>query len=126
VVLVGFGGYQGSVIAGEEWGAPLQEMPVPAAREQSWEDVLHRAAARNTLLLFGEETETDGLLAQRGQRAIGVVYHPEFERWGNYVPTVLPRRYDAFLFFDQTRALRPIALHADNAGEPPETYPWRV
>ena len=41
----------------------------------------------------------------------------EFERFGNYVPTVLPRRYDAFLFLDQTHALRP--LHA-------ETGFWRM
>ncbi|HZQ34488.1 MAG TPA: erythromycin esterase family protein [Dehalococcoidia bacterium] len=126
VVLIGFGGHRGSVIAGDEWGAPMQAMAVPPARPESWEDVLHRAGSGNRLLLFGEGAETDELLAQRGQRAIGVVYHPEFERWGNYVPTVLPRRYDAFLYFEETRALHPLALHPRNAGEPPETYPWRV
>jgi erythromycin esterase-like protein len=42
-------------------------------------------------------------------RAIGVLYHPERERWGNYVPTVLGDRYDAFLWFDETSALRPLA-----------------
>ena len=35
-------------------------------------------------------------LAERGHRAIGVVYDPEAERYGNYVPTVLPLRYAAF------------------------------
>jgi len=58
-------------------------------------------------------------------RAIGVVYDPRRERWGNYVPTVLGRRYDAFLYFDDTTALHP--LH----GEPPaegeaDTYPFAV
>ena len=38
-----------------------------------------------------------------------MVYQPEYERWGNYVPTVLPERYDAFLFIDKTRALHPAA-----------------
>ena len=41
----------------------------------------------------------------RGHRAIGVVYHPEYEHLGNYVPTVLSRRYDALLFIDETHAL---------------------
>ena len=31
----------------------------------------------------------------RGHRAIGVVYRPQYEQYGNYVPTSLPRRYDA-------------------------------
>ena len=31
VVLVGFGSYQGTVIAGDEWEAPMQRMAVPPA-----------------------------------------------------------------------------------------------
>jgi erythromycin esterase len=55
-------------------------------------------------------------------RAIGVVYHPERERWGNYVPTVLGDRYDAFLWFDETRALLPLPTRRVDTLEP-ETYP---
>jgi hypothetical protein len=46
--------------------------------------------------------------------------------YGNYVPTVLPKRYDAFLYLDQTRALRPLHLPARADGEVPETYPSGV
>ena len=60
VVLVGFGSHRGSVIAGEEWDAPMERMPVPPAREGSWEDVLHRAGASDKLLLL-----TDGSDAGR-------------------------------------------------------------
>ena len=35
VVLVGFGSYRGSVIAGARWGAPMQRMTVPPA-SQGW------------------------------------------------------------------------------------------
>jgi erythromycin esterase len=53
-----------------------------------------------------------------------VVYDPTRERYGNYVPTVLPRRYDAFLYLDETRALRPLHMRlSDEDGEPPETFP---
>ena len=122
VVLVGFGSYRGSVIAAPQWGAPMERMPVPTAREGSWEDVLHRAGDNDKLLIFAE-TEDEGLLKPRDQRAIGVVYDPARERYGNYVPTVLPRRYDAFLHLDETRALRPLRIPPAEDGEPPETFP---
>jgi len=71
------------------------------------------------------EKHDASLDAVRGHRAIGVVYRPEFEAYGNYVPTVLPHRYDVFMFLDQTKALHP--LHLKPAGnEPPELYPWGV
>jgi erythromycin esterase-like protein len=63
------------------------------------------------------------MLRPRGHRAIGVVYHPEREHLGNYVPTVLTRRYDAFLFLDTTHALRPLHVPARAEGEVPETFP---
>ena len=44
------------------------------------------------------------------------------ERLGNYVPTVLDERYDAFLYCDRTEALHP--LHATEEPDPePETFP---
>src|SRR5215213_11494372 len=38
VVLVGFGSHRGSVVAGARWGAPMERMRVPPARDGSWED----------------------------------------------------------------------------------------
>ncbi len=122
VVLVGFGSHRGSVIAGARWGAPMERMPVPPAREGSWEDVLHRAGEEDKLLVFSDAGE-GGLLEPRGHRAIGVVYDPAHDHYGNYVPTVLPRRYDAFVYVDETRALHPLRLRLREDGEPPETYP---
>jgi erythromycin esterase len=127
VVLVGFGSYQGSVIAGRQWEAPMERMRVPPAREGSWEDVLHRAGAEDKLLLLASARPTSELLQPRGHRAIGVVYHPEYERYGNYVPSVLPRRYDAFLSLDTTRALHPLhEVQPREEHEVPETYPSGV
>jgi erythromycin esterase len=122
VVLVGFGSHRGSVIAGAEWGVPMRRMQVPPAREGSWEDVLHYAGEEDKLLILTEDG-LDELLEPRGHRAIGVVYDPAYERYGNYVPTVLPRRYDAFIYFDETRALRPLHVQPSDDGELPETFP---
>jgi len=126
VVLVGFGSYRGSVIAGQEWGAPMERMPVPAARMDSWEEVLHRTEPADQLLIFEDAEPTPAMLQVRGHRAIGVVYHPEYEHFGNYVPTVLPRRYDAFLYLDETRALQPLHVPVHDEGEVPETFPSGV
>src|SRR5262249_40536254 len=126
VTLVGFGSYHGRVIAGREWGAPYEVMTEPPAREGSWEAVLQAAFDGDRLLLFGDGVPADWT-AWRGHRAIGVVYRPQYEAWGNYVPTVLPRRYDAFLYMDRTEALRPLPRRA-RAGEEdvPDTYPSGV
>jgi erythromycin esterase len=132
VVLVGFGSRQGSVIAGDAWGAPMEKMPVPQARSGSWEDVLHRAGPDDKMLLltdFAEEktgAHVNALMEPRGHRAIGVVYNPEYEQWSNYVPTVLPLRYDAFLYLDATHALHPLHITPRADAEPPDTYPWNV
>jgi erythromycin esterase-like protein len=126
VILVGFGSYHGTVIAGREWEAPMERMPVPPAQPDSWEDILHRSAPADKLLLFEGADQTAEFTEPRGHRAIGVVYHPEYER-GNYVTTVLPRRYDAFIFIDKTKALHPLhEVHARDEGEVPETFPSGV
>jgi erythromycin esterase-like protein len=57
------------------------------------------------------------------QGAIGVVYHPEYEQLGNYVPTVLPRRYDALLSIDETHAPHPLLGRPEPHEEIPETFP---
>jgi erythromycin esterase len=125
VLLVGFGAHRGGVIAAAEWGAPMQHMHVPPARERSWEDVFHRAGGEDKLLVFTNLEENE-LFEPREHRAIGVVYDPARERSGNYVPTVLSRRYDAFLYLDETRALQPLHMRPREDGEPPETYPSGV
>jgi erythromycin esterase-like protein len=119
-VLVGFTTHHGSVIAARAWDAPFARMRVPEARPGSVEDTIHRAVGGDALFVL---RDLDGALDEaRGQRAIGVVYHPEYERFGNYVPTVLPRRYDALLHVDETHALAP--LHPEHpAALTPDTYP---
>jgi erythromycin esterase len=125
VVLVGFGTHRGTVIAGDEWGAPMVRMRVPDGRPGSWEDLLHRADTKDRLLLFdgGPDGGIRGLDAPLEHRAIGVVYDPAAEQWGNYVPTIIPRRYDAFLFIDETHGVDPLHMPVTVGGEAPETYP---
>jgi erythromycin esterase len=89
VVLVGFGSYQGTVIAGEEWGAEMEVMDVPPARGGSIEDLLHQDSDEDRLLIFdrNKQQRFDVILPHR---AIGVVYRPELESRGNYMPRSVP------------------------------------
>ncbi|MBW3572808.1 MAG: erythromycin esterase family protein, partial [Gemmatimonadetes bacterium] len=106
------------------WGAPMQRMPVPEAREGSWEHVFHQAGSHDQLLMMDELDDVPAAQDARGHRAIGVVYHPEREAYGNYVPSVLPFRYDAMLYIDHSHALRPLKMSAHlDEHEPPETFP---
>ncbi|MGC3945098.1 MAG: erythromycin esterase family protein [Chryseolinea sp.] len=57
-----------------------------------------------------------------GHRAIGVVYNPANER-GNYVPSIVARRYDALIYIEKTKALHPLGTSADQ-NKTPETFPF--
>ena len=105
VVLVGFGTHTGEVVAADAWGEPARVMTVPPARPGSVEEIVHASVAADAALFVVPPDRPDWLAEHRDHRAIGVVYDPRAERWGNYVPTVLGRRYDAFCWFRQTRAL---------------------
>jgi erythromycin esterase len=126
VFLVGFGSYKGTVMAGRSWGATMQKMKVPEAMPGSWENILHKAGAENKLLLMDDFTGNDALMENHiGHRAIGVVYNQQYEQYGNYVPSILPLRYDAFIFLDETKALYPLHVEPDGH-QIPETYPFGV
>ena len=120
VFIIGSGSYSGSVIASDQWGGPITTMSVPPAQNGSWEELLHRTGAGNKIVLSSELKQNNALMQSIGQRAIGVVYDPNNEN-GNYVPSVIPNRYDAFVFTDRTSALHPINVSTRN--EPPDTYP---
>ncbi|MCZ8537072.1 erythromycin esterase family protein [Paenisporosarcina quisquiliarum] len=107
VYSVGFGTYKGTVIAAEQWAEPFKIMKVPVAMKDSWEHAMHAAGDFNQLLIFDDDNRHlfDNWI---GHRAIGVVYNPEFEAYGNYVPSKMGSRYDAFIYLDETKALTPI------------------
>ncbi|HMU46832.1 MAG TPA: erythromycin esterase family protein [Chitinophagaceae bacterium] len=126
VVLVGFGSYKGTVMAGRSWGAPMRVTHLPEAKKESWEYFLHRAGNENKLLLMDDLAGNDMLMENHiGHRAVGVVYNPQYEQYGNYVPSILPLRYDAFIYLDETKALHPLHIEPDGS-QIPETWPFGV
>lgn len=87
----------------------METMTVPPGREGSAEDWMHAVGLDQALFIFNEASNLEPLMNVVGHRAMGVIYHPEREHLGNYVPTILPRRYDAFIFIDETQALTPVS-----------------
>lgn len=122
-VLVGFGSYRGSVIAGREWGGRMIKMEVPEARHGSWEALLHSAPPVNKLIITDDIKDYPLLSEPFNHRAIGVVYDPKMEHYGNYVPSRITDRYDAFVYLDQSSALHPLDTKTEMQLTP-ETYPW--
>jgi erythromycin esterase len=126
VALVGFGTYEGTVTASHAWDGPVQMMNVPPGRAGSYEEAFHhstqKVGADDYYILMDRDARLTELGKKRGHRAIGVVYDPDHERWGNYVPTELANRYDAFVFIDQTQSLIPLFVDYKRH-EIPETFP---
>jgi erythromycin esterase-like protein len=84
------------------------------------EALLHEELGRDALLVRARDGSRPAELGRRlDHRAIGVVYRPERERWGNYVPTVLGERYDAFLYLEDTSPLQPLHLERADEHVPP-------
>ena len=127
VSLIGFGTYSGSVVASHAWDGPVQILPIPEARQQSLEFIMHnltsKIGSKNFFVLLDRVPDNSSLLEFKGHRAIGVVYHPESDRRGNYVPTSLAKRYDAFIFIDETHALSPFKVSHDHK-KFPESFPF--
>jgi len=124
-VLIGFSTYTGTVTAANDWDAPAERKRVRRALPGSYEEIFHDAGIPSFMLNLRQRSPAVRELATpRLQRAIGVIYRPETERWSHYFESVLPRQFDVMLHFDETEALVPMERTATwSAGEPEETWP---
>ena len=127
--LIGFGTDRGTVAAASDWDAPMQVMSVRPAVARSYERACHAASeelgAARFMLSMGKGSPAgliESLEVPRLERAIGVIYRPETELASHYFQAVLPRQFDEYIWFDETRAVTPIATR-DLEGMP-DTYPF--
>ncbi|NDW01133.1 alpha/beta family hydrolase [Salipiger sp. PrR002] len=124
-VLIGFGTHSGTVAAASEWDAPMEVKTVRPSRPDSYEALCHGVGEKRFLLDMGQDMDPAlrrALRDPRLERYIGVIYRPETERWSHYSHATLPDQYDAFVWFDETRAVTPVPTRVI-AGED-ETYPF--
>ncbi len=108
VYAIGFGTYRGEVFAAREWEGQREQMAIPEAQTDTWEWILNQTDADQVYLLFSNPELQQALGNSIPHRAIGVTYNPSQEGQGNFVGTVLPERYNAFIYFRETGVLDPL------------------
>jgi protein-L-isoaspartate(D-aspartate) O-methyltransferase len=123
--LIGFGTHSGTVAAADDWDEPMKIKTVRPSLAGSYERLCHETGVERFLLDLREGANAEAaeaLMEQRLERFIGVIYRPETERWSHYSEATLPRQFDGWVWFDETRAVTPLAGR-ERPGED-ETYPF--
>jgi protein-L-isoaspartate(D-aspartate) O-methyltransferase len=124
---IGFGTDHGTVAAAADWDAPMQVMSVRPGRSGSYEKLFHECELPAFLLPLRNPRRAElrnELSGPRLERAIGVVYRPQTERQSHYFDAVLPSQFDEYVWFDETRAVAPLAAPARPMHDVLETYPF--
>ncbi|MEZ5967941.1 MAG: erythromycin esterase family protein [Hyphomonas sp.] len=123
MVAIGFSTSTGTVMAADDWGGQARIKQVIPARSDSWERVFEGTGCAASLTDWRHDEDLQQVLDQvRLERAIGVIYRPETERWSHYFEANLARQFDALVWFRQTEAVTPL-LGGPPEGEP-DTYPF--
>ncbi|MBO6763843.1 protein-L-isoaspartate(D-aspartate) O-methyltransferase [Maricaulis sp.] len=124
VYSIGFGTDHGRVAAASDWDGPLQYKTIRPAHPQSYERLFHLSNQPCLLLPLrkGKAVVRERLSSPRLERAIGVIYRPESERFSHYFEADLTRQFDEYVWIDETSPIRPLDTRAREGL--PDTYPF--
>ncbi len=123
--LIGFGTHSGTVAAAADWDGDMEVKRVNPSRADSYERQFHDSGKARFLLDLSpgrHEALRRSLAEARLERFIGVIYRPDTELWSHYSQAILPEQFDAFVWFDETKAVTP--LGSEHHRGVPETYPF--
>jgi erythromycin esterase-like protein len=126
-VLIGFGTDRGMVAAASDWDEPMEIKTVLPARPDSHERVFRDTGVARSLTDWrrhDRQALREVLAHPRLERAIGVVYRPETELYSHYFEAVLSEQFDAFVWFEETKAVTPLDAGHRRPEDAPETYPF--
>ncbi|MXP40449.1 protein-L-isoaspartate(D-aspartate) O-methyltransferase [Altererythrobacter soli] len=126
--LIGFGTHTGTVTAATDWDGDHETKRVLPSRSDSYERACHDSGVERFLLDLTpglHEGLRRRLAEPRLERFIGVIYRPETERWSHYSEAILSEQFEAFVWFDETTALRPLTAHEPHEGVP-DTFPFGI
>ncbi len=122
--LIGFGAHGGTVAAASDWDGEMEIKRVRPSLEGSFERACHDAGEARFLLDMARDPELRERLSEAmPERFIGVIYRPETERASHYVEAAPARQFDAWVWFDETRAVTPLGPEHAREGEA-DTYPF--
>jgi erythromycin esterase-like protein len=126
VALIGMGTHTGTVAAASDWDGEMELKRVRPSREDSYERLCHESGVARFLLDLADSRNGAArhrLLEPRLERFIGVIYRPDTELMSHYSDACLPQQFDAFLWFDETRAVTALG-HEHTQADVPDTYPF--
>jgi len=128
---IGFGTHTGTVSAADDWDSPRRTKRVNPSRPGSYERQCHDSGVPRFLLDLRDnqpggrrEALRRRLAEPRLERFIGVIYRPDTERWSHYSEATLPEQFDAWVWFDETRALEPLDSGEPQDSDVPDTFPF--
>lgn len=125
VALIGFGTHSGTVACASDWDGDMEVKEVRPSLPDSTERLCHNSGKSSFLLDFDRHKElADALATQRPERFIGVIYRPETERFSHYMDACLSKQFDAFVWFDNTAAVTPLASTGGTTGKIADTFPF--
>jgi len=103
----------------------MEVMRVRPSRADSYEGLFHDAEPPRGLLEFRrDDAVRRRLIEPRLERFIGVIYRANSELQSHYAEASLPQQFDGFVWFDETRALEPLAAEHRRTGGVPDTCPF--
>ena len=100
VYAIGQGTDHGTVAAASHWDGEMEVKFVRPAHPDSYERLMHLAEMEAFFLPLTNSSNPQlvaALAAQRLERAIGVIYHPETERFSHYFDASLPHQFDEWI-----------------------------
>lgn len=124
---VGFFTNTGTVAAASEWGGDVEIKHLNPVREDSVEAVLKEGAEKKGVGAYAlslddlDERSLEELRKPRLERAVGVLYLPETERYSHYFDARLADQFDDVVWIGETRAVDPLKHVPED--EEPDTYP---
>lgn len=116
----------GKVCAADEWGMPHEFKKVNEGLPNSYEDVFHHVSKKHGISSFAldmSNPEIQKVLEEpRLERAIGVIYKPDTERWSHYYFCNILKQFDLVAWTDVTSNVIPLE-EEEKASLEPETFP---
>jgi len=121
---IGFGTHTGVVAAASEWDGPMEFKRIRPSHPDSYERLCHDSSVESFMLPLrhADKTLRAQLNSPRLERAIGVIYRPETEIHSHYFQASLPRQFDEFIWFNETKPVSPLGPEAGKGL--PETFPF--
>ncbi|HJU23618.1 MAG TPA: erythromycin esterase family protein [Casimicrobiaceae bacterium] len=124
VYSIGFSTFEGTVTAATNWNGAAERKRVRPGLPGSYERLFHESGRGRFYVDLGARDVATALRGALLQRAIGVIYRSQTERWSHYFEARLPEQFDAMIHLDKTSAIVPLDRAAGwDEGEPPETWP---